>query len=513
MSKQSPNVIMILADQHHADLMGCAGHPQALTPHLDALAAGGVRCSAVYCQNPICTPSRVSILSGQYCHNHGYYGLSGPTPSHLPSLFGHFRRHGYRTAGFGKLHLPACPHNWVLDDVDRFGDAFESGDGERGQGIYLQQLEALGLRDREDSFPNLSGRYAPGPIPNDARPTDMPYEHTLEMWCAREAMRFIDEGEAQPFFVQLAFQKPHHPLLPVQRFWDLYDEDLDLPPSFEQDPAHRPPHFQEMYRYLRSTQFHYAKPGETYVDGARRVWRGTLACISQVDDVVGQLVKFLDDADLTENTIVIYGSDHGCYHTIHGIPEKAPGIGSDAVCRVPMLWRGPGIASGHVSDQLVENVDMAATLPALCGLPAMDTADGCDISGLLGGGDAAVREGAFTEHPLSKSVRFDRWRFTHYHRQMFDGPRQGELYDLVDDPDETINLFDDPDHREVVERGRALLLDWQGASRRVVTSHPAAGPQPMIGKESCRTAGDGAAPREWQPIERLKQPGISVNYF
>jgi len=95
------NVLHIIADQHQAACMGHEAHPQAITPNLDRLAAESVRFTRAYTQNPICTPSRVSILSGQYCHNHGYYGLSGPRPVALPSFFSHFKAHGYRTAGIG----------------------------------------------------------------------------------------------------------------------------------------------------------------------------------------------------------------------------------------------------------------------------------------------------------------------------------------------------------------------------------------------------------------------------
>ena len=152
------NILMILADQHHAGLMGCAGHLQVKTPHLDRLASAGVRFSNAYTQNPICTPSRVSILSGQYCHNHGLYGLSGPVPGDLSNLFRHCKAAGYRTAGTGKLHLPIQPRNWIADDVDLFDDSYECPDGEIGKSAFLDHLEAAGLRELEDSS---SGIFTP----------------------------------------------------------------------------------------------------------------------------------------------------------------------------------------------------------------------------------------------------------------------------------------------------------------------------------------------------------------
>jgi len=504
-----PNVLMILADQHHADLLGCAGHPQAITPNLDTLAARGVRFTRAYCQNPICTPSRVSILSGQYPHNTGYFGLSGPAPAALPNLFRHFRRHGYRTAAYGKLHLPESPRNWIADDVDEFGDSYESADGTFGRSDYLDGLQADGLRDKEDSWHNRTGYYSRHSIPGDARPSDMPYERTQEVWCAGRAMDFIAADDDAPFCIQVAFQKPHHPLFPVQRFWDMYPADLELPSTFAQDPSHRSPNFQNMFTKLRNGNGEFGSACDTYEDVARRMWRGTLACVSQLDDVVGILLRFLADRGLADNTIVTYGSDHGAYHTIHGLPEKAPGICSDAVCRVPMIWRVPGSAQdGRVCDRLIENVDTLPTLAALCGLPAPDWADGRDATPLLAGRGDSIRDAAFTENALSKSVRFGRWRMTYYPTPIYGGAYGGELYDLEADPDETCNLYADPDHHPVVMQGMRHILDWLTTTQRVVTGMPGSGEGSGIdGTRRYQLAEDGRMPNPLQPAAHLAEHG------
>jgi len=519
MPENRPNVLMVIADQHHADLMGCAGHPQAITPHLNRFAQRGVRFTGAYCQNPICTPSRVSVLSGQYCHNTGYYGLSGPTPTQLPSMMGHFKAHGYRTAGFGKLHLPhEGAGNWLWRDLDRFSDSYENAQGQLGVSDFLTELEARGLREKEDSWHND----ARDPLQHDATVSDLPYEFTQEMWCAREAMRFIDEGRggdasesASPFCIQLAFQRPHHPLLPQQKFWDLYPEDLDLPETFEQDPSHRPPHFQRMFQVLRDKPWPFNQEGQDYRDGARRAWRGTLACVSQMDDVFGHILQGLADRGLLENTLVVYHADHGCYHTIHGLPEKAPGICSDAVCRVPMLWAGPGVTQNHVSDALVENVDIADTMASLCGLPAMDWTDGTDLTPLLQGQDTPVKELAVTENPWSKAMRMGRWRFVHYQRAMFEGQDVGELYDLEADPHETRNLYHDPAHRETVEACRRRLFEWLIETTRVVTCFTAPEQRRLPGSRKAvahyHSAADGREVNTEGPAMRAQRG--SLNYL
>ena len=181
------NVLLVISDQHIAACMGNEGHPQAITPNMDHLAEMGVRFSNAYTQNPICTPSRISILSGQYCHNHGYYGLSGPTPMGLPNLFEHYQNNGYRTAGIGKLHLPTTPQYWGEAHMDLFADSYLNEQGRPSP--YYTYLEELGLRDREDSveLPEFPGRQQ-----HEGRPSMLPYEHSVEGWCVQQATRFID---------------------------------------------------------------------------------------------------------------------------------------------------------------------------------------------------------------------------------------------------------------------------------------------------------------------------------
>ncbi len=500
-----PNILMILADQHNAGWFGGIGHPQARTPNFDAFMGSAVRFTNAYAQNTICTPSRISILSGQYCHNHGSYGLSGPSAPAPGNLFRHGRAHGYRTAAYGKTHLPTSPRNWLADDLDEFGDTYEMADGLFGRSAYLDELESLGLRDVEDSWHNTSGTYGQGSIRMDAMPSRMPYEHTQEVWCARRAMRFMQEAGDRPFCIQVAFQRPHHPLLPQQRFWDLYPEDLELPETFRQAVEHRPPHFRRIWEAQRGQPWDYAREGEDVETGFRRAWRGTLACVSQIDDVFGMLMRFLDEQGLAENTIVVYSSDHGAYHGIHGIREKAPGICSNEVCRVPLLYRVPGVtAGGTTQPALVENVDLAPTLLSLCDLPPLDCADGLDLSGLLRDGTGEPHRAVFTENAWSRSVRWDRWRLVHYPQGMFDGADEGELYDLEDDPCESRNRYRDPACRATVEEGRRLLLDWLIQTTRVTTVQPADYEAPtrdetVPHRRVYPVASDGRAPAALQP--------------
>ena len=214
-SRKPWNVLYVISDQHQAACMGAEGHPQAITPNMDSLARRGVRFARAYTQSPICTPSRTSILSGQYVHNHGYYGLCGPPPPvDLPSVLQQFRRNGYRTAVVGKVHTPDEPTNWLSGHCDYIGDAC-SYHGENG-GIsreYGDYLDGLGLRDKEDC-----GRLPefPGNQQNDARPSDLPYRHSIEGWTVSQTLRFLDESGDRPFFVQASLPRPHECYTPDQ---------------------------------------------------------------------------------------------------------------------------------------------------------------------------------------------------------------------------------------------------------------------------------------------------------
>ncbi len=505
------NVLMILADQFNAGWMGTEGHPQAITPHLDKLSAGGITFSNAYCQNPICTPSRVSIASSQYCHNHGYYGLSGNAEVGPPNAFRHFRQHGYRTAAYGKLHLPCAPSNWIAGDVDEFGDTYETADNVHGQSEFLSGLERDGLRDLEDSWHNWKAYGASG-IPMDAMPSLLPLERTQEMWSANKAMNFMRQSGEQPFFIQVSLQKPHHPLLPNPRFWDMYPEDIELPRTWNLLPGGRPRHFSDQWKTCREMQPEFGEPGEGIEALYRRCWRGTLACVTQVDYVVGQLMDFLEVNGLHENTIVVFGSDHGAYHGIHGILEKAPGICSNEVCRVPMIWRIPGLTdAGRRCDALAENIDMGPTLAELCGVAEMHYADGKSLCPLIKRERASLREAAVTENAWSKSIRWERWRLVYYPTGMLGPEATGELYDLERDPDEQQNLYGHHDYQEQVRAGMMHLTDWLIKTTRVTTPPTLVQTVKKLGESRVVSLeGDGRAANPFQPGFR---DDLMINYL
>ena len=509
MNPKRPNILFLVSDQHQARLLGCAGHESVKTPNLDKLAARGVLCHRAYTTNPICTPSRVSMLSGQYPHNHGYFGLAGPAPKNLPNLFGHILQNGYRTAGIGKLHLPDDPRNWVADDIDLYADCYRFASGNRFDSPYHRYLKRQGVYEMEDSrkIPNENGGYNSF----DARPTEMPKEHVVEYWCAREANRFIDESGDHPWCVKVSFPRPHHQLTPLKEFWDLY-EGVELPDYYTQPIEGRPSHFQKARQQFKNYEWSLGDKGKTDLQsGLARAYRGTLACVSMVDDAIGQILNHLEAAGQLENTIVLYTTDHGAYHGIFGLAEKYPGICSEEVCRIPMIWSYPdALHAGKDCHEIIENVDILPTFLALAGLPQLESTDGTDVSSRLAGRDSeAGKTMAVTENEWSKAIRWRDYRMVFYPREMFNG-EVGELYNLTEDPWETRNLYQDPDYREIRDQLFRLLLEWLVCSSRHVTSHP-----PMSrdegGREVFQLAGDGKESNLAGPRQRVREG--KVNYL
>ncbi len=467
-----PNILIILSDQHNAKVLGHKGHPDVKTPHLDRMAAEGVRFDNAIAQNPICTPSRLSFLSGQYCHNHGYYGLSGPKPHGLPSIFSHFKNSGYTTGYFGKSHLPA---GWIEESCDRFQDPTNTSildpDPEYVEMLKKHGMEQLVLSKGLPQFPHLNSSSMEG------CPSPLPFEDSEEGFSTGQGIDFMGEAakDNQPFLTMISFPRPHQNTYPSEPFWSMYEEStLSLPPNADYDlmAAGKAPHFIEQSNKWRSGDWTLFEP-KTYEAGRLRKMHGYLGAVSQVDHGVGLLMNFLEASGLADNTIVVYSSDHGEYNCEHGLLEKKPGNCSDAVTRIPLIWWAPGrFKKGHVAEEIVESVDISNTLSALAGLDLMETSDGEDISLLLQGKHREVHSLGVTEMPWSKSIRKGNYRFVYYPKEMFaesypDG--FGELYDLKKDPWEMKNLYFNPDYRDLIQSMREEFLDWLVTTKRPAT--------------------------------------------
>jgi len=512
---ERPNILFILSDQHNARLLGHRGHPQIRTPHLDALAASGVGFDRAVAQNPICTPSRVSFLSGQYPHNHGYYGLAGPDVPALPSLFSHFREAGYYTGAIGKIH---SPENWVERGCDVYHETCFMHLHEGGRHEYRDFLAQRGRVHLEDH--TIMAEWGErGRQSMDSRPSALAFEESMEGWIAARINGAVDAaGRAgKPFLLHASLPRPHQCTTPSEPFWSMYEGvEPFLPPNADDPLTGRGPHLREMAARWRTGRWALFEPRD-FESARRRKLRGYFGAISQVDHAVGLMLAHLEARGVRGKTIVVYSSDHGDYACEHGIMEKAPGICSDAVTRIPMIWSWPGcLPEGTRCRQWVEAIDVSATLCALAGVPEMETSDGSDLTPLLhGGGDPAEgwKDGALTGCLWSKAFCSGAHRLVYYPQAMFadeypDG--FGELYDLEADPWECHNRYFDPGWATVREAMERKLFNRLLTTTRPVTSHPpAAGPCEPSRQHRHYLAPDGKRPSP----AREKPSGAALRYW
>lgn len=456
-----PNILIIKSDQHNARCMGANGHSQIRTPNLDALARCGVNFKRAFVQNPICTPSRMCYLSGQYVHNHGVYALTNGEffPKSLPSMFSEFKKAGYRTGIIGHIHVKG---SWIEPHCDHYRNLHIEGSA---YDKYLDKKGKLHLRD--DQY------YKGVRQPLDGGPSELPFEDSYEGYVFHSFREFLDEQAAdQPFIYQMDTVHPHQSYVPCREFWDLYEGvELELPSSVNEDLSGKPVNHQQTAAWV--PHYPWLFEPKTYEAGIRRKLRGYYGCISQVDHLVGLARHRLREIGREENTIILYCSDHGDFALEHGFLEKAPGISYDAILRTPFIWHWP--AGGFVSNtvgELVESVDVFPTMCSLVGLVTPDTVDGMDISPMLRGDTTPLREYVFAEFPLSRTIRSKEWKLCHHAGAMYNGEDVGELYHISEDPWEMNNLYHDSACAEIREDLRRTLFDWILTTTRYACVNP-----------------------------------------
>lgn len=464
-----PNVLWLMSDQHNANCLGAAGHPDARTPHLDALAAEGVRFTQAFCNNPVCGPSRASLLTGQYPHTHGITGndiadLYAPADANVAQ---HFRIHGWQTALIGKAHLP---RRWLESGFEylRLSDLCDARSGDPLSCHYFAHLVKHGLGDRYDHgtlFPPHPGAGM------RAFTSAIPFAHSLEKWTGDEALAFLESHRdpARPFFLKVSFQRPHDPYSPSPESVALYDaETLTLPDSaadFFDRRFEGKPRFQREYIGGEVEGYPYRPRDRADL---RRQLAHHFALLTVIDEQIGRVVARLQETGEWENTLVCYLADHGDFAGEHGLALKNLGI-YESVHRIPLLVRWPGGGPrGTTAGGIVESVDLFPTLCAAAGLPVPASVEGHDLrpvaDGAAGGLGHTVCEWDFATAAQRTvfAVRTPEHRLVYY----LADPDDGELYDRRTDPGELHNLYRDPAHRDVREQLTRLILNHVGKFRR-----------------------------------------------
>jgi arylsulfatase len=441
-----PNVLILYSDQFNARCISALGHPDVKTPNLDRLCKRGVTFTNAFAQNPVCTPSRISFLTGLYPSTHGYYGLYGrDMEPHYSNVFSHFSKHGYRCGALGKLHTPRY---WIEKDCQFIYDEFIE---------FPKYLEGAGLYELNDNrkFTGL----------RDGKASTLPLEHSCEAALVSQFKRFeknlgepLDRGDSEaPWLAWVSFARPHSPITPSEPFASMYDpEKITLPPSADRNT------------WKNLSEWSSEVPGiKTGPDQQtlRNMVAKYLGVVSQVDWGIGQILDYLEQNNALDNTIIIFTADHGDWAGEMGMWSKTGGIRGSGICRVPLIAVLPdGEAKGVVCDEIIEIIDVFPTLCDVSAIPMKTPLQGFSFENLIHGGTEAIRKDALTENAERKALTTKKWRFL----SNLDGLKD-ELFDRENDPWETCNLIDDPANTEIrMEMSTRLLRRLAQARSPVV---------------------------------------------
>lgn len=434
------NVLFIAVDDMNTDL-GCYGSPLVKSPSIDRLAARGVRFDRAYCQYPLCSPSRSSLMTGLRPDTTRVFDLQYHFRQEMPdvvTLSQMFMKNGYFAARVGKIYHYGNP-----------GDIGTNGLDDRAS--WMQRVNPAG-RDRTalelDVMNYTPGRGLGSAMAFLADKNGNDHQHT-DGKVADEAIKLLEQHKDSPFFIAAGFYKPHCPWITPAKYFDLYSMDQISLPKIN---ANTPNSYPDLA--LTSTQ-PWPYFGVT-VEQARECKRAYYAAISFVDAQIGRLLDAYDRLGLADNTIIVFWSDHGYHLGEHGLWFKQSCF--EEAARVPLIICTPSMKNaGKTSRHLVELVDLYPTLAELTGLTPPKNLEGNSLRPLLDDPDASWDHPAFTQVQRGPgpghSVRTDRFRYT----QWLFGRRGSELYDQDSDPQEMHNLVSDPKYADVVAQMKALL--------------------------------------------------------
>jgi uncharacterized sulfatase len=439
-SRKPYNVLFLIADDLGTQL-GCYEHPLVQSPNIDRLAQQGVRFERAYCQFPLCSPSRTSMLTGRHpdvtriLTNGNHFRNVIENTTTLPELF---RNNGYQVRRIGKLYhygVPGQIGTSGLDDPQSW-DGFENPRG----------------RDKDDEpliFSLVPGQFGGTMSWLAADGTDEEQTDGIGASMAMERLREYAKTPEKPFFLAVGFYRPHTPYVAPKKYYDMYPlESIKLP---EVPKDHRDGEPAPAYMSLAREE------ANLDPELAKQATQGYHAATTFMDAQVGRVVAELDRLGLRENTIIVMTSDHGYHLGEHGLWRKQSLF--DRVPHVPMIIVVPNAdGNGHVSPRTVELLDLYPTLADLCGLDAPDYLDGVSLKPLLENPEAAWNKPAVTQvwrgNFPGHSIRNERYRYV-----MWDGGKRGEqLYDHETDPGEYRNLADNPQYARIKADLKAALL-------------------------------------------------------
>jgi arylsulfatase len=489
----SPNIILITSDHHRFDYMGCAGAAFVHTPNLDRLAARGTMIDRAYCNAPLCVPSRIAITTGRYAMNTGCFTNRQPIDLHTPTFVHQLRGGGYHTAMIGKLHHHV--HAWDADFIAHEPDIHALGfehvhetSGKQGSGEigcecqYVRYLRGIGMLDNYRSW---VGRFRKGNAtmrPNEPWPwADV---LTQDAYIASKACEFVGQVSVKsPFYLHLGFVGPHNPYDAPQLYRDMVPSDpalRPLPAGADSSPEVGSKKAEPLQASTSASQQAVLSQQDRTTSEATVAydpWLAYVACITEIDAKVGQVMDALEARQMLGNTVILYTSDHGDCAGDHGRWGKINLY--EGSVHVPFIASGPGIQLGKRSGAIAELIDIGATVCDFAGCSSHLFDQGISLKPLLTGETEQHREDAYCEMGSDKMLYDgtyklmygDLTRDTRKHLQAFPmhGPAFGRpvnippdqisLYDLTADPYEERNLEGDPAYAGVLSMMKEKLLN------------------------------------------------------
>ena len=499
------NILFIMADQLRWDYLSCYGHPHLHTPNIDKLAAKGVRFDRAYVQSPVCGPSRASCYTGRTVFSHGATWNRVPLPIGELTLGDYLRPLGVRTAVVGKTHMMPDREGMArlgLNDQTEIGmivsqpgfDPYERDDGLhptpllRKRGGKLRYNDWLREQGYEGENPwNDYTNAAEGPggeilsgwnLKHSNLPARVKEEHSETAYMTMRAKDFIEDSGDTPWLCHLSYIKPHWPYMAPAPYHDMYGPQTFLPViRDEQERVDPNPVFAAFMGMDVSETFSTQGVRET-------VLPAYMGLIKQIDDHLGKLFDWLEETGKTDETMIVFTSDHGDYLGDHWMGEKE--LFHEVSVRVPLIIYDPRPAAdatrGTASDAFVEAIDLVPTFIEATGAPpAEHRLEGRSLMPLLHGEmpedwrDAvfseidyafyAAREtlGVGVSDARGYMVRTERWKYVHFRNF----PPQ--LFDMENDPDEFTDLGRHPDHQTTRQGMHTRLFDRLTARKNRVT--------------------------------------------
>lgn len=448
---QPLNVLFIISDDLTYTALSCYGNKVCQTPNIDRLAERGTRFTRAYCQGTYCGPSRASFMSGYYPHATGVLGYTNPRPEigNRPTWAQHFKNAGYYSARVSKIF-----HMGVPGGIEYGGGGrnYNNGNGADDPLSWTERFNSLGPEwkapgDGETLEGNPDGRK---PVVGgntfvvvEADGDDLVHSDGK---TAAKACELIEAHKDEPFFLGVGFVRPHVPFVAPRSYY---------PPFKPYDSMVLPDKVPGDWDDIPKPGINYKTSENMKMDLRRqkKAMGGYYASVAFMDAQVGKVLDALDNAGLTEKTIIIFTSDHGYHLGEHDFWAKVSL--RDESAGVPLIISVPG-KKPAVCESLVELVDLYPTTAALCGLEPQQRLQGRDISALLDDPSATVRDAAFSVAPMRKGflLRDKDWAYIQYEE---DASKGIELFDMKADPEQYTNLAGDPGQQERVEAFKAKM--------------------------------------------------------